>query len=727
MAAPAPILGIWQFGSVGMLLWGLAAAVPILIHLWSRQKRHQEPWAAMSFLLAALHKSARRIQLEQWLLLAVRTAMLSLFALALADPQFSGKPVNAGASSSPQTQSILVIDGSYSMGFRTGDQSRFERAKDSAKQIVERSGQGSGHMLVLMGEPARAIVSEPSYDREEFLKEIDILQLPHAGASLPAALAEVETILLRASEQLTALGRQSQWRICFITDMQKVTWADASSVDCQARLSRLAGLAALELIDVGSPEAPNLAVSRVMIESIGSDLAVAHSAAQIQAEVQSFAGENRLQQPVELLVDGQRIADLRVDVASRGRASISVMHRFDVPGDHLVEVHLADDDLPLDNRRWLSVAVRDKVRVLCIGGRPPDARSIALALSSHSRSSGRIEITEASESRLLEDDLMRFDCIVLSNVARFSKAEAALLFRYVDGGGGLIVFLGDQIQPGSYNQQFVEEVATQVLPARIEAIAPTFAAGYKLDPLDYRHPIVAPFRGFTQSGLITTPIWKYAQLKPLPGANTALAFENRDPAIVETPIGRGQSILVATAASPDSLDSSIDPPIPWTALSSWPSFPPLIHEMLRLTLAAKDDGRNLIVGEELAGLVHGFPNETNVVVAGPRGISERLTLTSDGADSRWSFGTVLVSGAYTVQRGADVEQFAVNVNPRESDLARLHLDELPDQLQKQTENAFKAATSTHGSVSYFRWPLLAVLMLLIVEPILAWHLGRGRA
>ena len=43
----------------------------------------------MTFLLAAMRKNARRIQLEQWILLAVRTAILLLFALALADPQLS--------------------------------------------------------------------------------------------------------------------------------------------------------------------------------------------------------------------------------------------------------------------------------------------------------------------------------------------------------------------------------------------------------------------------------------------------------------------------------------------------------------------------------------------------------------------------------------------------------------------------------------------------------------
>ena len=77
------LLAMWQLGSAWMLLWGLAAALPILIHLWSRRRYQQVPWAAMEFVLAAMRRNARRIQLEQWLLLALRTLIVVLFALAI--------------------------------------------------------------------------------------------------------------------------------------------------------------------------------------------------------------------------------------------------------------------------------------------------------------------------------------------------------------------------------------------------------------------------------------------------------------------------------------------------------------------------------------------------------------------------------------------------------------------------------------------------------------------
>ena len=65
-----------------LMLWGLAgASLPILIHLLNRRKFREERWAAMRFLLAAIRKNQRRVRIEQWLLLAIRTLIILLAAL----------------------------------------------------------------------------------------------------------------------------------------------------------------------------------------------------------------------------------------------------------------------------------------------------------------------------------------------------------------------------------------------------------------------------------------------------------------------------------------------------------------------------------------------------------------------------------------------------------------------------------------------------------------------
>ena len=73
---PLPPLFAFGFANPAMLGWLAAAAAPILIHLWSRRKRREMAWAAMAYLLAAVERRQRRLRIEQWLLVALRTALI---------------------------------------------------------------------------------------------------------------------------------------------------------------------------------------------------------------------------------------------------------------------------------------------------------------------------------------------------------------------------------------------------------------------------------------------------------------------------------------------------------------------------------------------------------------------------------------------------------------------------------------------------------------------------
>ena len=63
----------------------------------------------MEYLLAAVRKNSRRIQLEQWLLLTVRTLIVALLVLAMAEPflERAGFSFIAGT----RTLKVFVIDG----------------------------------------------------------------------------------------------------------------------------------------------------------------------------------------------------------------------------------------------------------------------------------------------------------------------------------------------------------------------------------------------------------------------------------------------------------------------------------------------------------------------------------------------------------------------------------------------------------------------------------------
>ena len=187
------LLLAFGFGNWLMLSWLAAAAVPLAIHLWNRRKYREVSWAAIEYLLAALRKNARRIQIEQWVLLAIRTLIIVLVALAVAEPYLEGARLDFATGQ--RTLKVLVIDGSYSMAYRPTDQSRFERAKLAAEKIVEESPAGDAFLLVVLADPPVVVVGSPAHEPSDFLAEIDNLRLAQGLADLPATLARVEEVL----------------------------------------------------------------------------------------------------------------------------------------------------------------------------------------------------------------------------------------------------------------------------------------------------------------------------------------------------------------------------------------------------------------------------------------------------------------------------------------------------------------------------------------------------
>ena len=257
-------------------------------------------------------------------------------------------------------------------------------------------------------------------------------------------------------------------------------------------------------------------------------------------------------------------------------------------------------------------------------------------------------------------------------------------------------------------------------------------AGFALDPRDYQHPIVKPFAGQPRAGLLTTPVWKYVRLTPYAAerAKVAVALANGDPLIVEEALGRGRSILIATAGGNDSLHRGPEGTVPWTTMPLWPSFPPLVQEMLSLAVRGRNEHRNVTVGEELTAAAPPGGAGQAIVLTAPDDRRERIPTTADGDERRWTFANVNLSGLYRAADGSaeSAQLFAANVDPRESDLSRIDPETLPSQFRQSLEtpeDSAPAAALARPHQELFRWFLAAMLLLLLAETWYARKLGRS--
>jgi Aerotolerance regulator N-terminal/von Willebrand factor type A domain len=720
---------VWALGFAQVpLLYALAAAgVPVIIHLLNRRRFREVSWAAMQFLLAAVRRNRRRIRVEQWLLLLLRTLVVILVVLAMAKPFLE---TFGAVISGRRTHRVLVLDDSLSMGYTSGEASRFEQAKELAAQLVKDSRQGDVISVILMGDPPRVVIGDPSPSSAEVRKEIAELELSHGGTDLAATFEKVANVLEVSPIQ--------QKEVIFLSDLQAASWRPPAEVS--ETIKRL--LARLEerrvrwvVIDLGKAGGENRAVTDL---TPGAPFIPVGSSALIRTVLRNFGSTPSDGVRVRLAVDGRLGPEESLDLRPGEDVPAVFPFVFSSPGDHLVEVSIDDDPLKLDNRRYMVVPVREALKVLLVDGHfksePYQAETdyLAQALSPTAELPGQprpIRVEVIPESQFLNRELADYDVAVLCNVAQFSQRDVTALDDFLSQGGGVVIFGGDQVVPDNYNRLLYVD-GKGILPASIGSSvgdAVKRQGGSFFNPLGYRHPIVSEYQGESDpvtAGVTQAHTWQYHKLvvPKETKAEVVMEFENGDPAIVELERKRGTVVLVATSADAG-----------WT---DWPlhkSYPPVMQQIVMRASAGRFAERNIRVGQPFDQSFPAAGAGAAVTVVTPKGQTVATKLQAAGGTSRFHFEQTELSGRYQVRIGPPLSlesSFAANPNPAESDLTKLDRGALAEAvpgwnfLYLTSSRELAADSGSVGRRGELHRPLLyALLTLLLVESFLAWRFG----
>lgn len=728
-----PILAL-GFANAGLLYGLAAAAIPILIHLLNRRKRREVRWAAMRFLEAALAKNQRRIRVEQWLLLAIRCLLVLLVVAAMAKPFLESF---GNVIPGRRTHRVIVVDASMSMAAKAAGATRFERAKAVASQLVKDSRRGDAVSLVTMGDPPRVVVGDPSPNLEEVRREVGELTQGAGGVDLEATLEAVDRVL----EASTI----SQKEVVFLSDLQAASWrprgGDPAGDDGLKRT--LAKIEARQprttIIDVGQAGAGNRAVVGL---SAGTPVITPGATVIVTALVKNFGPSPAEGVRVRLTADGRLGPEQVVDLPVGEEVPVAFNQQFPTPGDHVLEASIEEDALPTDDRRLLVAPVRESVRVLLVDGdfKPDSFQAetdfLAAALSPGEAPADQpdpVRVEVVPESRLARRDLAAYDVVALCNVAQFSPVEVQALENFLEQGGGVVVFGGDQVSAENYNR-LLHADGKGLLPA---AVAETVGdpgkkdATFRFDPRGFRHPILAAFRNQPDpvvAGLTQARVWTYHKLQ-LPSDSTAqvaLAFDDGNPAVIEAPRRRGRVFQVATPAD--------------SAWSNWPahrSFPPVMHDMIMEAASGRQSERTIRVGRPFDQTFPGPAAGADVNVQTPGGGAVAAKLKADGGLARLHFEQTDAAGAYQVKVGPPAPAeltFAANPDPAESDPAKLDRPGLAERLPGlrfvvlEDGRGLSQDAASVGRRGELHRPLLyGVLAMLMIESFAAWRFGRARS
>ncbi|MCF3648793.1 vWA domain-containing protein [Synoicihabitans lomoniglobus] len=662
-------------------LAGLALLVgPIIAHLIRRATRDRVPFSALRFLSPSAPRLDRRSRIQHPLLLILRCLIVALLALAFARPYF-----NAESPVTPSTRAprhvVIVLDDSASMQ----REDLWTRARHEIETLTTDLQAADILSLIVAGDRATDAV-----DADTWVQTAPSDRIGLVGSALTARATAgwsafhlddairraLDRIQDRAAVEGTIIAEPE---IVIVSD-----FANGTQVAGLAGLPWPSGLT-VRLASIRAAASANIGLQWL---GWGTDLG-----AGAPARIRITATENVPTTSVQLSLRAADGGDFAppptTHVIPRGGA-ITVLVPVPATAPEALQLELTGDAVTFDNQLWI---VRPQARELpIVVSREPstvDSRDALFYVASAVRG-WRDPVPELTTTWPTPLPSGQSPAVLRIIDSPLSPTELRATREQIEDGAYALILLRDD--------DLVATAATLLNEPGWTALPPSPSArpDTLLGQIDFRHPLFAPFADPAFSDFSRVRFWSRQKLA-LPADSAAVVvarFEDNTPAVTESMVGQGRVITWASGWTPTESQ--------WVLSSK---FVPWLQSL----------------GERAAG--------------GPllAGVGELDRLDRLGANQ-----FITTPGVHTIE-GADGNQclIAVNVPATESDVAPLDLDifaqlgvpleqAAPDisAAEKAEQQAAESAYLAESRQKVWRWLLLLVAGLLIIESLLSLRLAR---
>ena len=568
-----------SFLSPLFLIGALAAAVPILLHLFHRKTDVVINFPAVSLLTRAPVPYHRRRQLRELILLALRIAALVLLAVSFARPYLAGA---AAPASAPVT--VVVLDTSMSLSAP----GQFARAQQAAWQAVASAPAADAVALITFSDAATVVVP-PTSDRNAVRSAV-------SAATAGAGGTRYRTALASASEVIGARAG----RVVIITDLQQAGWEanDAGGL--------LDGVA-VRVVAVAGPTG-NLAVTSAMRRDRS-----------VMATIQNY-GPDEARSLVTLMVDGQQAAQATATMAPFSASGVELRGTLADAGAAQVVIEDTNGYQP-DNLRFLALDPSPAVAITAVVADPTGAvggiyveRALAVA-----GGGGEFVVTVADGrvlSKWTASELSRQAAVVILGTRTLDRHGRELLKTYLVGGGQVLLTLGPDVDPGTLTD--VIGIDAGVMPAPVRSTDATLVA------TDSRHPIFRPFL-LPSGALGDVQVDQHRRLRDQDGRVVLARLSGGDAALTEQAVGQGRLLVFAS-----DFDNQ------WSRFPLQPSFVPFAVETARYLTRGRQQRRDFTLPDVPAGV----PAAPGTVSSGAGVTARRVVVNVDVRESSLSATSV---------------------------------------------------------------------------------------
>lgn len=552
------------------------AAAAITVHLLNRAGQKPVRWAAMQFLQAAMYESRRRLRLERWLLIALRTLMLAMLTLFVARPiagALRTVAVNADGAL------LIVMDNGLALQAPGSQVARTLQA-DAMDALLPLVHNWSGPV---------AIVPALGEQTVQWLTRVDLVETSLSQTVATAGRADWPNLLVRLKELLSTSTLPSHRRtVLIVTSLTQGNWPRSELLrQPLTQLNDLAGR--VLLLDVQPASRENLTITDLSVDAAfaGRDLPIRAATSLVNRG--SDQAENLT---VVWSVDGREVRrDGPLPLRSGAQHTLVADLPLLAAGEHNVAVRMVSgaadnapspDVLTADDQRWASVAVPLRRRIVVIEPEPsagPSSRASlfvsAVLTSAAQQSAVPLQIDTIAPLDLQTSLIEPADCVLLCDTGPLTEADWQLLQRHLQRGGGLIAWLGPRFAaaqralPASDSERTARQNVLAGNDINVVSIPPGGDGVVRLVvPAPAVFADLADTSAAVQEPLGT--VQSLVRIEPAPGSQVLVQTAGGLPVVAQRQVGSGRSLLLTT--SPD---------LAWSDLAGRPTYPAFLLGLLR--------------------------------------------------------------------------------------------------------------------------------------------------
>ncbi|WP_232798218.1 BatA domain-containing protein [Salinibacter altiplanensis] len=646
------------------LLAMAAVAVPLFLHFFNLRQPRTVEFSSLAFVKELQASAVQRVRIKEWLLLALRMLAIASLGMAFAQPTLTSELGGVGASA--PTAHAVVVDNSLSMSAEGRGGTYFDRAVQKAQGVLGTVEEGDEALLWPTARSgARRL--EPTTNTGVVRQSLAELE-PRAGASsLAAAVGQAAD----AASQADA----PQAVVSVVSDLQASTLGDSVAVEVPDGVQ-------VQLLPVETRSQSNVSVSDV---TVTSRIVEVDQPVQLEATLTNHGPDPLDDYVASVYLAGDRVAQATATLEPGLETTVSFTVTPQTRGWLDGAVVTEDDAVPVDDRHHFALHVPEERRVLMVRGEGQDTRYLDLALSSE-MVADRIAFrtTAIDERELASAELGRYDAVLLAGPRSLSSGEVEALTRFVDRGGGLLLFPNAQARPEDYNALLGGLNAGSFRGFSGALSGDQTVASF--EQVDLQHPLfenIFQKRRREEASVEQPDLYYIMNIRPSGrSGQTLIELSNGRPFLHEVRHGGGRLLLTAVA-----------PTRAWSDLPVRGLFVPLLYRSVYyLSATPSVAGEQLGAGRPTELRVRGVPPEASVRLEGPDGVEvtpEQRTLF--GATLVQVGTTLTTPGLYDVQAGSTrVRRVAVNVNPAESNLRAASPEDASERLRTATGASVRA-------------------------------------